>query len=147
MKYVELIPFLPEHFDMFDDIEGELVFLGSSYNLVSDSDGPGFTGIYKGTIIGCGGVRLFWEGVGEAWGFYPQLFFTHTREVYHYTKMMLNRIIKEYNLHRVQATARVDYPCAQNWLRHLGFALEGKMKSYCPSGKDTFLYAITKECH
>jgi len=147
MKNVELVPFESVHLDQFDDIEGELIFLGAAFKATledTDTDGPGFTGIYKDEIIGCGGVRLFWAGVGEAWGFYPQRFFRYTKEVFWYTKTMLNKIIMQFSLRRVQATARVDYPEAQNWLRHLGFRIEGRMKNYCPCGQDTFLYAITR---
>ena len=147
MKDVKLVPFKAEHAKAFDDNEGELVYLGATiadYMEFNESGGPGYTGIHHGKVIGCGGVRLFWKGVGEAWGIYPGCFFQNIREVFYYTKTMLGTIIEENDLRRVQATARVDLGCAQNWLRHLGFKREGRMNNYCPSGNDTYLYSILR---
>jgi hypothetical protein len=147
LKSVTLIDFDPSHVQAMEDIEGELQYLGDDLidNLTrTEEAGPGYTGVFQDKVIGCGGVRLFWDGVGEAWGIYPPNFYDNIREVFYYTKTMMNRIIDENSLKRVQATARVDYPGAQNWLRHLGFSIECKMKNYCPSGQDTFLYSLLR---
>jgi hypothetical protein len=148
MKNVELVPFKTYHVNAFDDNEGELVYLGDGLEdslQLNANEGPGYTGLYKDSVIGCGGVRLFWKGVGEAWGIYPGSFHRNIREVFYYTKTMLGVIIEKNDLRRVQATARADLPCTQNWLRHLGFKIEGRMNNYCPSGHDTFLYSITRK--
>lgn len=147
MKNVTLIPFKAEHVSAMDDSEGELSYLGDGLaKSLEGNEGErlGYTGIFNGKVIGTGGVKLFWPGAGEAWGIYPGLFHKNIREVFYYTKTMLGRIIEENSLIRVQATARCDFPCAQNWLRHLGFSIEAKLRNYCPSGEDTFLYSIIR---
>ena len=148
MKKVQIIPFKAEHVSQFDDAEGELIYVGADFDkqmFVNEDNGPGYTGVYDDKIIGCGGVTVFWAGFGEAWGIYPRSTFFHfVREVYYYTKKGLNEIMDHYELRRVQASARCDYPCAQNWLRHLGFNIEARMKNYCPSGSDAYLYSIIR---
>lgn len=145
---IDIIPFKAEHVDRLDDLEGELVYLGKDYVdqiRMNETEGPGYSGVVNNTVVGCGGVRMFWGGVGEAWGIYPATaFLHHIKDVFRYTKLGLERIIVEYDLKRVQATARVNFPCAQNWLRHLGFKIEANMRNYCPSGEDTFLYSIIR---
>jgi hypothetical protein len=148
MKDVKIIPFEEEHVDQFDDHEGELIYIGNGFVdqiRVNQSLGPAYSGVYNGQIVGCGGVRIHWDGFGQAWGIYPSSIFLHfIKEVFYYTRQGLNMIIQEHNLGRIEATARCDFYCAQNWLRHLGFEVETRMRNYCPSGKDAFLYSIIR---
>jgi hypothetical protein len=145
MKHVDIVEFNVKHVAALEDSENELQYVGEEF-IDHLSEGPGYTGVVDDKVIGCGGVRMFWSGVGEAWGIYPlRTFYAHIKEVLYYTRTGLYTIIDDYDLKRIQATARCDFPCAQNWLRHLGFSIEAKMKCYCPSGKDTFLYSITRK--
>jgi hypothetical protein len=115
---------------------------------LNESEGPGFTAIYKDEIVACGGVRIFWKGCGEAWfltkngiGSYhidPQI-----------VKDQMNKIIVEHELIRVQATPRTDWAPGLSYVRWLGFKIEGKMRKYLPDANgqlvDCYMMSIVKE--
>lgn len=115
---------------------------------LNETEGPGRTGVYKGEIIGCGGIRIYWKGCGEAWAYFPN-------NIRHYhidpkiAKSELYKMIKDYGLKRVQATPRVDWPEGLRYVRYMGFKVEGKMRKYLPGSNgdlaDCYMTAIIQE--
>lgn len=117
---------------------------------LNESEGPGYTGIYKGEIIGCGGVRIFWEGVGEGWILLPDNIKQITPNRSHrIVKEYLNKIIDERNLQRVQITPQCEWIPGLTYARWLGFEIEGKMRKYLPGNNgelvDCYLMSIIRE--
>jgi hypothetical protein len=118
-----------------------------------EESGPAYTGRHKdtGEIIGCGGVIIYWPGVGEGWSIFSKdTAFQYKREIFVYTRKFFDIVIANYNLWRIQATLRVDMtnkpPRAPggkpgNWLEHLDFEYEGTLKKYCPDGTDSYMYS------
>ena len=115
---------------------------------LNESEGPGYTMIFKGEIVGCGGVRIFWKGVGEAWFLTKKdIGLLHIDP--QIAKDQLYKIIKEHNLVRVEASPRADWAPGLSYVRWLGFKIEGKRRKFLPdaSGKlvDCYLMSIIKE--
>ena len=149
MRDIEILPFRPQ--------DGQQVTLAPwmrehqrsqlfKRTLWSNFDeGPAYTGWYRDRIIACGGVRLFWPGVGEAWGIFCEQAYDFRRELLFYTKLYLDRITIDHDLRRLHATADVEWEVAWGFLEHLGFKLEAVMRKYGPNGHDYYLYAKIKE--
>lgn len=106
-----------------------------------NEEGVGKTVLCNGEIISCGGVRIFWKGVGEAWLLYAKGKVLRPGIV----KEQLHSFIRDNNLHRVQITLRCDWPEGLVLARRLGFKIEGKMRKYFPGGVDCYIMSIIKE--
>ena len=106
-------------------------------------DAEGFTLRADGRIIMVGGVRWFWEGVGEAWCI------LHARSqgcrftTYRALKILHTTCVNRYKpFNRVQATVRTQWPEAIKMLEKLGYKREGLLRKYCPDGEDVYMYAM-----
>ena len=108
--------------------------------------GPAYTLLVNNEIIGCGGVRIFWEGCGEAWSILkdktPQLLNMMLLEV---SKKQIDKIIKECKLRWIQMSVRTDFSKGIHFVQFLGFKRKCEMKGYLPDGSDALLYARETE--
>ncbi len=102
-----------------------------------------YTCIFEGEIVAVGGIKLFFEGVGEAWiimtkqskknGIYG-LVACRTIE------NKLNELIEELNMRRVEAQARADFPIAIRFIEALGFKFNCERYNWFPDGTSAMLY-------
>ena len=107
----------------------------------SGMDDNAISGFCDGKLVGCGGVREFWPGVGEAWAFFSPEVRLHIRSALVVGRAIIERVATNGNYRRIQATARVDFPAAASYLEHLGFEVESVLQSYSHDHKDMFMYA------
>ena len=105
-----------------------------------EQSGRCFTGRVDGEIIGCAGIDILWEGVGEAWFVASPKVNENKRDSYACILKGLKRLIKENNLRRVQGYGRVNFPESHILFKHLGFEVEGKMRKYTHDGVDCIMY-------
>jgi len=99
-----------------------------------------FTCIYDEEVIFCGGVNVIFPHTGECWILCSKRIKTFVREIYHYSRIALNKIVNENNLYRLQAHIRPDWKNAINFVENLGFEIEGLCRKYI-NGQDYYLYA------
>lgn len=150
MRKIELTPFKAEHLQAatLREDDGGLRQIGgvewAKCLAANEADGPAWTALCDGVLIGAGGIRIFWPGVGEAWAVFPAGMERFAREIMWATRRQLWGAIRDLNLWRVQATARADFPGACNFLEHLGFQIEAQLGKFSPDGVDAFLYAIVR---
>ena len=109
--------------------------------ILRHTEGPAYTGTVNGEIIGCGGVCMYWEGVGEAWASLSPRVTAMRKSVYLCLRECLRIIWTTFAMRRIQAIARCDFEAAQRLLEHLGFVQEATLRRYAPDGVDCFLYA------
>lgn len=146
----KVIPFEPFHslgeFNPVEQIDGEhwrqnLIFFYHS--------GPTYTGYYGKHIVGFGGVRKYWSGVGEGWVMI-------NRKQPDISKLALGiclvkgirEKIKEvmgFGYWRLQAFCHHEVPGAEKLLKAIGFKFEGNLKKFNPDGSDSLIYAYTKD--
>ena len=100
-----------------------------------------YTGLVDGKIMGVGGVIVLWEGVGEAWLILSKDILEMKIATYLCIKEMVERMISECNLRRIQAVIRTDYPQAIKMIEALGFKREGLLEEYLPDKCNAFMYA------
>lgn len=148
IKHIEIIPFEVEHALNLDvrgfdkSMQNNKRFL--EWAEMNCSGGPAFSGIMNDKIIGCGGVRIIWDGVGEAWALFSEDINRYTKEAYYYINKFLNIIIKDQNLHRVQAHIRTDVPVFARYIENLGFKREAVLEKFDTDKQDYYLYALIK---
>lgn len=114
---------------------------------LNETEGVGYTAVCDGKIIGCGGIRIYWEGVGEAWAVYPRKVGQMHLDP-QIAKKKLYEMIEENKLKRVQSTPRCDWPEGLTYSKWLGFKVEGKMRKYLPDNGelvDCFMMSIIKD--
>ena len=104
------------------------------------------TGWYDGRIFGAGGATIFWEGVAEVWLIYTKETEKFPKEAFTALKTMLNKLIEDNDLKRIQLTVRADYPIGIRFAEALGFHNEtpNGMEKYQPDGTDSYLFAMTR---
>lgn len=81
--------------------------------------GPGFTGMFDGKVLGCGGIRIY--GVGEAWAIFSPEAKERKKELLRQVRSKFKEMIKTANLWQIIATTRNLTPQQANFLEHLGF--------------------------
>ena len=105
---------------------------------VKKNEGASFTAIRKsdGKILGCGGIRVISEGMGEAWCLYCDEIDRYKKEAYEYAFAYLPELIKKLNLNWLQARVRADNKIAIRYAENLGFKRESIDGDY-------FIYLIS----
>jgi hypothetical protein len=124
---------------IFSNIPNPMV---AAYNLAR---GPSFTGVYEGEIVGCGGVILFWKGVGEAWLITSPLVDKFRLTFAKTIHRKLEELIKSLDLERVQAIVDAEFKTGQKFIERMGFINEtpSGMKKYI-GGRTFYRYALIK---
>jgi RimJ/RimL family protein N-acetyltransferase len=107
--------------------------------------GPAFTFTYKGEIIACAGVTIYWEGMGEVWLAPSKRWRSLAKTAVIWTRDVLDALQDDYRLRRIQADVYADDETAQRFVEHYGFEREGLMRKYDAGGRDMIRYARIRE--
>ncbi len=110
-----------------------------------EDNGQCITGLVNDKIVGCGGIDLMWEGVGEVWVMLSYDIEQCPMAAYEVIRDGLDKLIKDNKLRRVQAWGRIGFEKSHTLFRHLGFKPEGIARKYGFDGADCILYAIVKD--
>ncbi len=104
-----------------------------------------FSAVHDGVIVGCGGVKPLWSGVGEAWGVPSVHVLNNKREVVLMAKAALRIILdQDKDLNRIQAVVLDGFTAGERLAEILGFQCEGVMKKYGKNGEDFKLFALVR---
>ena len=110
-----------------------------------ENNGQCITGVVKDKIIGCGGIDLMWEGVGEVWVLLAYDIGIYSMAAYEVIRDGLKKLIEDNNLRRVQAWGKVGFDASHTLFRHLNFKPEGIARKYGYDGSDYILYGLVKD--
>jgi hypothetical protein len=104
----------------------------------------GFTAIRisDNKILGCGGVKFLWPGVGEGWAIFSDEIENYKRDCYEYATNYGSNLIREMKLHRIQATLNANNSLAIKFAESIGLVRECLMKGYGYDGSDYYLYSL-----
>lgn len=104
-----------------------------------------FTAMHEGKIIGCGGIEILWEGVGEGWVVPSIHVADHKRETIEICIKGLKHILDEdAELKRIHALIMTGFPPGDRLMEILGFTYEGTLKKYGLHGEDYKMYALVR---
>ena len=106
-----------------------------------NATGTSYSAFHGDTLIGCGGIRTLWDGVGEGWVLFSTEVVNHKVSIRRYVNKYFKKIIEENNLHRVQAHVNCEWGLALRFADSLGFEVEGRMVKFNPDGTDSYLFA------
>ena len=142
----EIRPFKAEDLLAFEprDYEGMSLHERVLMGVKKEKAGPAFTGVVDGKIIGCAGVGLMWDGVGEAWAVLSHDIELHRLWFHRTARRGLVMLMAAMNLHRLQASVRIDIERNCRWLEAFGFVREGIMHGYAPDKTDCVRYALVR---
>ena len=105
----------------------------------SEESGLCITGWVDGKVIGVGGIKILWEGVGEVWALFTS--YKKSKGAYKCIRDGLEKLIEDNKLRRIQGYGRIGFPQSHILFKHLGFKPEGIMRKYTPDGVDVIMYA------
>jgi hypothetical protein len=111
----------------------------------TEQDGLSMTGIVNDEIVGCGGIRKLWPGVGETWLMLSPEVNKYPIRTYECIKEGFEKLIGDNDFVRLQAWGRIGFTKAHTLFKHLGFKPEGIARKYTPDGVDCILYAKVRE--
>ncbi len=111
----------------------------------TEEDGLSMTGYVNDEIVGCGGIRKLWDGVGEVWLMLSPKTALYPTKTYECIREGLQKLIDENDFVRLQAWGRIGFAKAHTLFKHLGFKAEGIARKYTPDGVDSILYAIVRQ--
>jgi len=90
--------------------------------------------------VACAGLVLLGRDKAEAWVLLSNSFHPYVYTLYKGIKEGLINWLEVKKLRRIQAT--IDpYPKVVNWIEHLGFQYEGRLRNYGPQGQDYLMYS------
>lgn len=107
-----------------------------------------YTCIYDGQIVAVGGIKVFFEGVGESWIILTE--HANTKGVWgifagNVIENKLNELMEKLKMRRVEAQARADFPQAIKFIEALGFEFDCERKQWFPDGTSAMLYSKVRD--
>lgn len=108
---------------------------------VMKQSGPSFTLEVSEGIVFVGGVIILWPGRGQTWLLTTELVHTKPLLFHKSVARILDLVVGDYRLHRLEAAVAADWAEANKWIKRLGFTFEGLARKYTPGGRDAKLYA------
>lgn len=138
---MHILPFQIEHFDAMELLErgwqrredrsmfANYPKLGPAYTLF-DGDRP----------IVSAGVAIMWPGVGESWMIVSKYIKKYPLSVYKSVSQIMNGIIKQMQLYRIQTVIKEDDDVAIVWIERLGYTREGVLRQFGPDKQNYLMY-------
>lgn len=135
----QIVPYTAQHHFLLSAKFGQAIGKAQDRNIYQ-TGGPGYTLLYQGEGVGCAGVIILWQGVGDAWAFLGPDARKHLRAIQFYTRRGLAMVCQEYRLRRVQAHVFKDFTAARRWAERFGFKVESEMPLAGPGGETLIRY-------
>jgi RimJ/RimL family protein N-acetyltransferase len=100
-----------------------------------------YTGLSGGKVLGCAGIIPIWNGVGDFWMYLGKETFKDKILTIRIMQELLDDIITNNHLHRVQAVVKTDFCAGHRFAKFFGFEFEGHKRHYGPDKEDFTQYA------
>ncbi len=144
---MKVVPFIPQHLvemTIQDTPDGVILMdrdklLVQGHGMMTGPAGTLFTD--DGKIVGCGGIKKFWDGVGEAWGVPSIIASQYKKEIY---RAAINFLVDHLEFHRVQVTVIDGFAIGEKFARNLGFEFEGVLRKYGQNKQDFKMFSLVR---
>lgn len=130
---MRVIPFSFEHLDIFEQSDADIARYGkmtSETAIPMAEYGVAFTGVYDGRVLIMGGIMATGLHTGKCWTMLSKHAPKHGSKVYYATRRLLNQMMDDMKLHRLETSNLWDAYEQHHWCRLLGFVAEGEMPYY-----------------
>ena len=131
---LSIVPFEARHLEMLPRAKAALSDI--EWQLLQEQQ-YSYTLLHGERAVACAGVVKHWEGRGEGWMFIGP----HSRSELMFLCRAVKRFFAYCPFRRVEAVVKDDFLPAHKWVRKFGFRVEGRLRSYSPSGEDMVLYS------
>ena len=106
-----------------------------------------YTCIFEGEIVAVGGIKMYFEGVGESWIIMTKQSKKH--DIYgliacRAIEKKLNELMVELNIRQCIAHVRADFSIAIRFAEALGFKYKCEIEFWFPDLVSAILYSKTK---
>jgi len=119
------------------DIHLDYDFTTESRDGLCDHDNiVAYTMVDGEEVLAVGGAHIMWFGVGELWVLVSPEAKRRAAPFARYTKGVVDSILQEHSLRRMQASIHVDDEPAIRFAEWLGLEHEGVMRKYGVQGED-----------
>ena len=103
-----------------------------------------YTCIFDNAIVAVGGLKIYFEGVAEAWIIMTKQ--SKKNNIYgliacRAIEKKLNELLVELNIRRCEANVRKDFPIAIRFVEALGFKFVGERHCWFPGNVSAMLYS------
>lgn len=142
---IKLIPFAFAHFDVFEPSPADVARYGEISSKMEHpmaEFGTSFTGVADGRVIAFGGILAVSKHTGFGWtmlGVHAKAY--HGLELFRLVKRMLEQMMDDMSLHRIETANLQEAADHHKWCRALGFVEEGPMFQYDDEGRDYIRFA------
>ncbi len=109
-----------------------------------DVGGKCLTAVVNDRIVGCGGIDMIHDGVGEVWVLLSYEVDKYPIRAYETIRDGLAKLIEDNNLWRAEAWCRKGFAQGHSLFKHLGFVPEGIARKRMIDKTDAILYAKVK---
>jgi hypothetical protein len=130
---MRIIPFDFEHVDIFEQSPEDIERYGlmtSESPMPMAEYGQAFTGIHDGRVLIMGGIMLTSERTAKCWTIVSKHAKNYGVLVFHQTRRLLENMMDDMKLHRLETANLKDAHEHHRWCRLLGFKAEGDMPMY-----------------
>jgi len=147
---MRIVDFKPEHYREIEEVYSEpklsdILFAQADQMEAVSKAGPCWTLITDdGRVIGCVGMIMLWQGVGQAWAVFSPLVKEYGIAVSRAVKRMISHGFDEYCLDRLQIIVQPEEEKNITWAWFLGFEEEGIARRLV-CGKDFLVMSIVRE--
>tara|TARA_R100000234_G_scaffold56764_1_gene34249 strand:- start:2181 stop:2603 length:423 start_codon:yes stop_codon:yes gene_type:complete len=114
-------------------------------DMICKSNLKGYVAIFDEQPVAIGGIHTLWDGVAEGWFVIGSLGKSYPLHLARVVKRMVNIIIEENNLFRLQASVCLNDKKAVRFIKWLKFQQEGIMSKFGPDKSDYYRYAWVRE--
>tara|TARA_R100001510_G_scaffold57150_1_gene64328 strand:+ start:7466 stop:7885 length:420 start_codon:yes stop_codon:yes gene_type:complete len=135
---LKLVKLEKEH---IQNIDTDFAFNKSYRDDMCKHNVNGYTALKEDKPIAIAGINLLWDGVAEGWIVLGKESESYKFQIAKTVKIMLQRMISDNNLFRLQASVCVDDKKAIRFTQWLKFTEEGIMRRFGPDGSDYMRYA------
>jgi len=133
---IDIVRFRPEHLEQLVNplkVSAEMIPL-------KNSSGGAYTALYNNKPVMSAGALMIWPHVAEGWALVTPLDPIPARKIIFEIRQRILGFMRSLELHRLQATVRVDEVNSNRFVRAIGFEFEGYMKGYDSDGNDFVRY-------
>jgi len=97
-----------------------------------------------GTVLGVIGGVLIWQGVASVGAILTNQIQGSPISVVRVTKRIIETVMRDHKIHRMEMAVRCGYPVGQRWAEGLGFQAEGILRQYGEDRADYTMYGKVK---
>tara|TARA_R100001244_G_scaffold52270_2_gene45359 strand:- start:977 stop:1438 length:462 start_codon:yes stop_codon:yes gene_type:complete len=142
-----VVPFEPWHLDWIDFSEDATRSLAAvlqdmpNHARLLSTVSKAYTGLHGGKVIASVGLVPWWDGMAELWMYLGKDALIQKKQGIKALRWFMAHVIKEMNLHRIQAVVKTDFKKGHRFAEFFGFKSEGNMPKYSVYKEDFTRYS------